>query len=644
MGQGCKLIVPLLAVNLLYLVWIAYVFPIYDFDSLIYHLTTPASWYQDGSIGIIPASSSRHLDWWVTYPAGGELLFLIYFLLENHDHLVEIVNIIALAGSYIVIVKTGGFFLKQDEKRIHNIWPHIAGLFYCMIPIIQGQASTAYVDLLFSFIFLCGLYFIVKMYFIRANLKDLIAFILCAGYLLSIKASGFFYLGLFGLFFLILIFKFFFIKEPSAKISFNLPHFKLFANKVYTGKFKILLTLFILIIVGYIGLFFYIRSYILFDNPFHPYQIKVGNEIIFEGKDSWWMGKYGPTEFRRYTTWIDGEYTENWLKSLWDYGSLSRYNQYYASYRGGGGPVLMAFLIPVLAGIIVLSSIYFLYLFVYFPIKYYFEKIIMSLSKYKFKNQFKKGTDNIKIERYQLVAVIFLYACVFAIFWSPTDLFRFLMPAFGILCILCVWFFIKINFIRYFFIPLFIAVLVYNGCILATLNFRKAHHYNKVFKTQKPLEMKDVPRNMKFQIIQKMYPGKWNVAYDNIFMPYELFNHLKNRVYYISAGSYQEWIKKIKEKKIEIYVIGNPYTEKKKKMPIAQKYLNKSKKLFTKVYQNETIAVYQNSSDDVSWKLKKEIERFEKLKIIENQNEGIYNKIKKILKSGKIFLPENNRL
>jgi hypothetical protein len=155
--------------------------PITDDDSLGYHLTLMARWYQAGTL----VRLERHNEVFY-YPFGWETLCTLFLLPFREDFLVTLPNILAWAIMGLGVQRVG---VQAGASRLHAL----AGAFCILaIPLVSRQVPTMHVDLALAAFFIAGVCFILAYGRSRSRV-DLALAVAALGLVAGIKISGLVY-------------------------------------------------------------------------------------------------------------------------------------------------------------------------------------------------------------------------------------------------------------------------------------------------------------------------------------------------------------------------------------------------------------------------------------------------------------------
>lgn len=238
--------------ELVWLTSLTYLFPVFDYDGLAYHLVAVASWIQQGSIHVTP-----YLYWSNVYPQNVELIFTWLMLFTRTDTWIEFGQLgFALGGMGAVI----GLARIAGMSRPAAM---AAGSLYFLTPIVLVQARTAYVDVSFASMFLIAFYFVIQ--FVKQNRLPYLGFAgIASGLTLGMKSSGLAYVGILGL---IVVG---FIGWKTWRRETRLPH-----GLGIVALFGLPILL--------LGTFWYLRTWVTYGNPLYPFTVTVLGHSLFPG-------------------------------------------------------------------------------------------------------------------------------------------------------------------------------------------------------------------------------------------------------------------------------------------------------------------------------------------------------------------------
>jgi len=235
-----------LAIILIIELFNALIQPVWEYDSLTYHLPMIAEWIKTESLwSIFYSAYSGPIAY---YPGNGELLSMWYMLPLGNDYLANIQNIILLPIFIITALSLG--------KKIKL--PTSISVLFCALfaysPIVLKEIGTPHVDLLFALSFLYCIYFFID-YSRTKHPKYIVFFLSALAIFIGTK-----YLAL-----------------PFGAIIGTI--FFLYAFRIKTIKYFLLS----IIPVLFLGKFFFLRNFFITGNPLFPSAVSLGPLTIFEG-------------------------------------------------------------------------------------------------------------------------------------------------------------------------------------------------------------------------------------------------------------------------------------------------------------------------------------------------------------------------
>ncbi len=239
---------------------------IINYDSLWYHLSTMARWYQEGKFVRLD-EFSRTGEWSTDaityYPFNWEILCTLFVMPFREDFLVTLPNVIAwlILGLSIYLLS-----VKVGAERVYGL---AAASLVLTMPLIVQHVNGLHIDLPFAAFLLAGLYFAIA-YSQSNSFVDLSAFLIAICMLLGIKLSALGYAILPIAVLLFLQTRNFFdkgsLKEASRFSKFAIP----------TVGISILGGLFL-------GLYWYIKNFVEVGNPLGDIKMNVAGLLAFPG-------------------------------------------------------------------------------------------------------------------------------------------------------------------------------------------------------------------------------------------------------------------------------------------------------------------------------------------------------------------------
>jgi hypothetical protein len=307
--------------------WISffgYLFPSYTWDGLWYHLPIVGYIMQNGAIQEIPNSTFIH-QFINIFPKNIELYFLWNIIFLKTDRIVDLSQLpflfIGVISVYSLSVKTG------IERRL-ALYP--AFLFF-FTPIMILQASTNYIDVAISSLFITAVNFLYGTAFFnddsdlpdtqrRRTLNLTIAGI-TSGILLGAKGSGPLFIVILSAAIIAQKFRKH-LKSPDSGLA------------TVRDSFLRFMSCFILPVI-LLGGYWYIKNWIVYDNPVYPMEISILGKTIFKGL---YRGiiEPAPEIISKLSFWGRPVYV--WLENIRYY--------LYDSRLGGLGPVWFILFLP----------------------------------------------------------------------------------------------------------------------------------------------------------------------------------------------------------------------------------------------------------------------------------------------------------
>jgi len=252
-----------------YILFLGYLFPPYTWDGLWYHLPIVGLIIQNGAIQENPAPFL--IDQFMNiFPKNIELFFLWHIILLRSDVIVDLsqlfFTIVGIFTIYSIAVKMG-------MERRYAIY---SGLLFFFTPIVILQSKTNYVDVAVSVLFLVALNFLIhKEHESRTADISILLSGITAGILLGSKGSG--PLFLIALTCMIVLREFLRYLNP-----FKLFYSGVIGMRELTDVLKQYL-MFFLVPSLLIGGYWYMKNWVLYGNPVYPMEISLMDFTIFKG-------------------------------------------------------------------------------------------------------------------------------------------------------------------------------------------------------------------------------------------------------------------------------------------------------------------------------------------------------------------------
>jgi hypothetical protein len=249
----------LFTISIIWIIFIGYLFPPYPWDALWYHLPIVGYIIQSGAIEEIPVSS--FIDQFINIlPKNIELFFLWNIIFLKSDIIVDLSQLIFTIMGILTIFSIA-IKLKLDER--HAIY---SSLLFFFTPIIILQSRTNYIDIAVSVLFLITINFL--MY--DSRLPILLAG-LSTGILLGSKGSGPLFLIILST--AIIVQEFIKFLKSSGDMSLRQKIKESFTFYLIFFIIPALLT----------GGYWYIKNWILYNNPVYPMEVTIFNFTLFKG-------------------------------------------------------------------------------------------------------------------------------------------------------------------------------------------------------------------------------------------------------------------------------------------------------------------------------------------------------------------------
>ncbi len=223
-------------------------------DDYHYHLSFVEDIIQTGEIRDFPATHS----YTTSYPHNKELVDLWTVIFVRDDTFVEITSLVILAWVGLVI------YLQSRRFGAERRWAMVAAILPLFIPVIILLVKTTKVDIFWSSLYLCAIYFLLRIDLRRDSMGRITAsFLVCSlvlGIILGSKSSG-----------LVVIASFLF----TAGVFWGSQLIKSRSRVKWSHFVKplVLFAVMLLVTSGLFGLFWYIRSWVVWGNPLYPLSV-----------------------------------------------------------------------------------------------------------------------------------------------------------------------------------------------------------------------------------------------------------------------------------------------------------------------------------------------------------------------------------
>ena len=239
--------------------------PPYVWDTVVYHLVNVAEWVQKERIYPVITPVGR-----VYWPASFELLETWFVVFLHHDLLIKV-------GPFLYYLATGASaYALARSLKLNGTLSVTATILYLFTPSLAIQATACKNDVGISAVFLFSIAIIVD--FLVNGRRDtfplhrqilFVVMALCLG--IGIKP----YMVFISLAPAIICFWALWkhhIKDEGGRMkdenNQSIPH-------------HLSLILFLIVISLFLGSYWYIRNWIVFANPFHPTDFRIGDHLIF---------------------------------------------------------------------------------------------------------------------------------------------------------------------------------------------------------------------------------------------------------------------------------------------------------------------------------------------------------------------------
>ncbi len=271
-------IVALFTVSMIWIIFQGLLFPSYTWDALWYHLPIVGYIMESGAIKVIPNDFFIH-QFINIFPKNMELFFLWNIIFLKSDVIVDL--------SQVLFILCGILSIYSMATKL-NIKPQYAmysSFLFFFTPIIILQATTNYVDVAISVLFLIAVNYLIndsrdslkreseKLLYLKKRKINLLLGGIATGILLGSKGSG-------PLFVVIL---------SALVIAQILRRYVLSTNTIYSKGGHALLKsagyfLFYFILpAALLGGYWYGKNWITYHNPVYPMEIAFLGKTIFKG-------------------------------------------------------------------------------------------------------------------------------------------------------------------------------------------------------------------------------------------------------------------------------------------------------------------------------------------------------------------------
>ncbi|KKS69042.1 MAG: hypothetical protein UV40_C0035G0004 [Parcubacteria group bacterium GW2011_GWA1_42_7] len=245
--------------------------PIWDYDSIAYHLPFTANFIQEESAREIYFSAlSGPIGY---YPSGFEILAAHFLIFFKADSLLNALNLIFAALTFLA------FFLIGRELKAAKFVSLAAALAFASMPLFLSQIGTLKIDIFFTLVFGALILFLIR--YVKENkFADALMFGLCSGLMLGSRYLAVPYLTLPWVVFLISPLL---CKRRVGEDFKNSLHYKIPPNLPFLKGGKTINFLTAIFSAFLIGGYWYARNWILTGNPIFPTEVSLFDKQIFEG-------------------------------------------------------------------------------------------------------------------------------------------------------------------------------------------------------------------------------------------------------------------------------------------------------------------------------------------------------------------------
>ncbi|MBI5194715.1 MAG: hypothetical protein HZA10_00165 [Nitrospirae bacterium] len=262
-------------IYLCYMIFIGWLFPSYTWDALWYHLPIAGYIMQGGAIQENPAPS--FIDLFINiFPKNMELFFLWNIIFLKSDIIADLSQLLfTIAGVFTVY----SIAVKMRIKEEHAVY---SALLFFFTPIVILQSTTNYIDIAVSVLFLIAVNFLMydgaenyaKNESVLNRLKEnkipVLLSGLTTGILLGSKGSG-------PIFALVLV-----VILTLKNVLKNFNFLKTDALRIthHTLRFY---SLYFILPAFLLGGYWYVKNWVLYNNPVYPINITIFNTTLFKG-------------------------------------------------------------------------------------------------------------------------------------------------------------------------------------------------------------------------------------------------------------------------------------------------------------------------------------------------------------------------
>ncbi len=255
-------------IMLCWMVFMGYLFPSYTWDSLWVHLPSVGYTLQNGAIQVNPAYSFIDIVVKVL-PQNMELFFVWNVIFLKSSTLVDLSPLVFTLTGMLTVYSMA---VKLGMRENHAAW---AALLFFFTPVILLLSVSNYVDVAVAVLFLAAINFLMygmPQYAGRADRTPVILSGTAAGILLGTKGSGPLFVAVLSIAII--------IQEAVKHVQqHGRPLRPLYFAKKALMPYVVMFILPALLWGGY----WYIKNWVVYNNPLYTTDISVSNVTIFKG-------------------------------------------------------------------------------------------------------------------------------------------------------------------------------------------------------------------------------------------------------------------------------------------------------------------------------------------------------------------------
>jgi len=254
----------LILLEIVWILFLGFLFPPYVWDAITYHLSSVAYWLQAGKIHLINTPVSRSN----IYPMNVELFFLWNVIFLGNDVLVDLSQcFFALLGLLTIYALTRKVGVSAKSSLA-------ASAVFFFTPLILIQSKTCQTDLAAAVLFLIALNFVFQ-YGKDSKVSHLIVSGLAGGMLMGSKSTGLPLVFCLYLYLLVNWARLHFKKSKPGGTILQKDGLPVYARFMVNN-------LYFLVPVFILGSYWYLRNWVYFNNPV-GHEIKMFGFILFKG-------------------------------------------------------------------------------------------------------------------------------------------------------------------------------------------------------------------------------------------------------------------------------------------------------------------------------------------------------------------------